>query len=420
VVLVADHGEGLMEHGEPSHSYLVYDTTMRVPLILSRPGTLPAGRRIRSLVRTVDVLPTVLDVLGVSRPVDIAGVSLAPLIAGDVADLELAAYGEATRFVATFEAAPLRFLRRGRWKYIHKVNPELYDVLADPAEVENRISDEADIAARLRAELQALLETSAAAPDDAETAVPAHTSRQLAALGYVGDPADGVMRDGLASLALAGPDPAILMSDTEALSIAVGLLGRDEFEQALELAGGIDRRHPDRPYVLTLLAKSQLGLDRRDEARATLQRLVELRPCDEDSHEALRRLDFEDARYAAMLEGLEQTVDRCPEQLAVHNNLAWALATLPDDTLRDGARAIAVIRAAMERQAAPDPAYMDTLAAALAEAGRFDEAIATQREVLRMLRGSGAPAALLEALGQHLVSYEAKRPLRDPAPEPQQ
>jgi len=417
VVLLADHGEGLMEHGEPSHSYLVYDTTMRVPLILAHPGTLPANRRIPSLVRTVDVLPTVLELLELPRPSGIAGVSLAPLIEGDTSDLELAAYGEATRFIATFEAAPLRFLRRGRWKYIHKVNPELYDVLADPAEVDNRIATEPEVAARLRAELQTLLETSAAAPDDAEAGISADTRRQLAALGYVGSSAGGVMRDELASLALHGPDPALLMPDTEALSIAGGLLERDEFEQALELAGGIDGRHPDRPFVLSLMAKSQLGLDRRDEARATLQRLVELRPCDEESHEALRQLDFEDARYAAMLGLLERTVERCPEQLAARNNFAWALATLPDAALRDGERAISEIREAIARQPAPDPAYLDTLAAALAEAGRFAEATQTQREVLQLLRDSGAPAALRDALAQHLASYEAKRPLRDPTPE---
>ena len=107
LVLTSDHGEGLGAHGEDTHSFFVYDSVMRVPLVLWG-AKLPAGRRVGSLVRTVDIAPTVLDLLGAPPLPDIQGVSLRPLLAGDGDDLGLTAYGE------TAELAPLWAFARPR------------------------------------------------------------------------------------------------------------------------------------------------------------------------------------------------------------------------------------------------------------------------------------------------------------------
>ncbi|MEM6456594.1 MAG: sulfatase, partial [Acidobacteriota bacterium] len=70
VVFTADHGEGRGEHNESTHSMLVYNSTMRVPLIVAVPGGQPAGRRVDERVSTVDILPTVLDLLGIAPPAE--------------------------------------------------------------------------------------------------------------------------------------------------------------------------------------------------------------------------------------------------------------------------------------------------------------------------------------------------------------
>ncbi|MFT5444824.1 MAG: arylsulfatase A-like enzyme, partial [Myxococcota bacterium] len=149
VVVAADHGEGLLEHDERTHSYFLYDSTMRVPLLFWGLDALPKGKRIDSLVRNVDIAPTALDLLGLYPLDNTDGVTLGPLLDGTSADLKLTAYGEANRMASTFKMSPLRFVREGKWKYIHKVNPELYDMSADPGELSNLYEAEPDVAARL-------------------------------------------------------------------------------------------------------------------------------------------------------------------------------------------------------------------------------------------------------------------------------
>ncbi len=82
IVFTSDHGEGLGEHDEPAHSVFVYDTTLKVPLILSYPGLIPQGKVIEEQVRLVDIMPTVLDFLHVEKNSEVQGTSLIRLIRG--------------------------------------------------------------------------------------------------------------------------------------------------------------------------------------------------------------------------------------------------------------------------------------------------------------------------------------------------
>ncbi len=129
VVVASDHGEAFGEHGEVSHSLFVYDTTLRVPLIMAGPGV-PA-RTVGSPVSLVDVAPTLLRLLGVT-PFDSDGIDLAPALAG----AELPArdlYAESFAPLLDFGWSPLRALRSGGFKYIEAPRPELYDTAATRA-----------------------------------------------------------------------------------------------------------------------------------------------------------------------------------------------------------------------------------------------------------------------------------------------
>jgi len=109
--------------------------------------------------------------------------SLRPPLSGDAADLSLTAYGDSLQLHNIFGVAPLRFVREGRWKYIHKVNPELYDVEIDPREGSNLASREPARVADLQKKLHALLSDAVGRPD-ARYAIDAETSANLAALGH--------------------------------------------------------------------------------------------------------------------------------------------------------------------------------------------------------------------------------------------
>ncbi len=147
VVATSDHGEGLGEHGELTHSLFAYETTLRVPLILSELG--PTGRRtprgmtINNSVRHVDVLPTLLHASGASGEGGMSGASLLALIGGSrISDRP--AYFEAMTANLTRGWAPLRGVIANREKYIDLPIPELYDLSSDPKEQRNVQSVQSD------------------------------------------------------------------------------------------------------------------------------------------------------------------------------------------------------------------------------------------------------------------------------------
>ena len=127
IVVAADHGEAFGEHGEISHSVFIYDTTLRVPLIVAGPGV-PARTVDVSPSSLVDVAPTVAAARSASRRSTATAIDLR---AGTSAGAELPArdlYAESFAPLLDFGWSPLRTLRRGGWKYIAAPRPELYDL----------------------------------------------------------------------------------------------------------------------------------------------------------------------------------------------------------------------------------------------------------------------------------------------------
>ena len=114
---------------------------------------------------------------------------------------------------------------------------------------------------------------------------------------------------------------------------------------------------------------------------------------------------------------LDAGTQACPHDNANQNDLAWALSTLPEEEFRDGPRAVAIMEQVLSAASdEPQPAYLDTLSAALAESGDFRRAEAVSRESLRLLKASPhVPPALIQHVQDHLASYQDGRAIRDPA-----
>ena len=189
LVIVADHGEGLGDHGESMHGFFVYDTTVRVPLIFWANNALPAGLVVAGQARLIDLLPTALALLGIPDPAPASrdGVDLRALIAAPDAP-GYAAYSEAFLPLLLFGWSELRALRADGFKYIAAPRPELYDLRTDPDEATNLLSVEPRQAATMRANLEELV---AGDDDPVEFAagrrpLDADTFERLRSLGYVG------------------------------------------------------------------------------------------------------------------------------------------------------------------------------------------------------------------------------------------
>src|SRR5215469_9562956 len=148
VVVVGDHGEGLGEHGENTHGIFLYDATTHVPLIAKLPHGTAAGKLVDAQVRTTDILPTVLDLLGMATPAKLDGKSLTPYFLGDTSDR--VAISE-TDYPARFGWAPLRSVRTQHFKLIEAPRPELYDLQKDPSELDNLYAPGNPVAGKLDA-----------------------------------------------------------------------------------------------------------------------------------------------------------------------------------------------------------------------------------------------------------------------------
>jgi len=180
VVIAADHGESFGEHGEEGHGLQLYEDVVRVPLIISAHGLQP--RRVTAVASLVDVMPTVLDLVGAGTP-KIDGTSLMPALKGRPIATDRAAYSESL-YPAHFGGAPLRAVRDDRFKLIDAPQPELYDLERDPGEVRNLASERPAVLAGMSQRLGPLTESPAIALPTPR-AVSAELRERLAALGYV-------------------------------------------------------------------------------------------------------------------------------------------------------------------------------------------------------------------------------------------
>ncbi len=206
VILTSDHGEELGEHGVFEHNWM-YQTNLRIPLIMTWPGGLPASVRVNGLVETVDILPTVSDLLGLVPPgpedgaesdaeyLRLDGKSLLPLVRGELEELRqyvfaesgsaLAIQDRATKLVISRECLELEPGDPG-WDEARR-DPELYDLAADPDETVNLFGERVEDTRRL---LGALREWDATLPIPREDVISSHRDLEaqelMDSLGYVG------------------------------------------------------------------------------------------------------------------------------------------------------------------------------------------------------------------------------------------
>ena len=181
VIVTADHGESLGEHGEATHGIFLYDATLRVPWIMAGPGV-PKGRVSPVVARLIDIGPTLLDYAGETIRPAIEGRSLRPAIEGRPMRDE-PAYAESLFANLHLHWAPLHAWRTAGWKLIDAPRPELFDLERDAGELHNLSASDAQRVSDLRRPLRAALKTPT---PDATSAVGAEAADRLRALGYIG------------------------------------------------------------------------------------------------------------------------------------------------------------------------------------------------------------------------------------------
>ena len=270
VILVADHGESLGDHGETSHGYFIYESTMHVPLIVHWPagaGSHPA--RSAEGGGLIDVAPTVLEFLHIAAPASFAGVSL-------LSGHERSIYGESVYAQENFGWAALRSLQSGAFKFIDAPRAELYDLLEDPGERVNVLGAHAEQGRALKSRLDAIVPTgSQGAPKPGSGSARAvlgslgYTSGgRAAALGHVVDPKDRI-------------------GEQEAFEGSLTLLYSGQYAKALVALGKIVKQDPDNTAVLCALGEAYLRSGDSAHALASWQKALERDPKNRTAAESI-------------------------------------------------------------------------------------------------------------------------------------
>ena len=313
VVLVADHGESLMDHGELTHALLVYNATIRVPLVVSIPW-IEHVSTVSEPVSTVDILPTVLDVLGLDPgPTGgaIQGQSLRPLLGG-----QSAAAGTADRalYFETFYPyfhygwGVLTGIVEGGWKYIKGPDDELYDLTIDFAE--KSPVDEPDTRRRMADRLAGVTtELKAGRPDRQNLELDRQALDMLRSLGYMGGQDIPAADDlpNLEDLPIPRESMAAYFKHNEVLS----LLRAKRYEEAATLCRQIAEENPSHKDARLLLINIHGQLQNRDEVgRLFDEVLVDFRDADVLYQAGLYHLSLADFDRARSL--FEEVLTRDP------------------------------------------------------------------------------------------------------------
>jgi len=267
IVVTADHGEGRGDHHEETHSLLTYQTTLHVPLILHVPGR-SGGHRITERVGTVDVLPTVLDLLKLEAPAEVQGRTLVPLLRGKGADLSNRQpyYAETLTPRLSHAWGELRVLYGGQYKYIHGPRPELFDLESDPEEIHDLIADRPAVHTRMHEALRVFLaenasDTAGGAILDADD----ETRQRLAALGYLstgGETAESVQE----VLRSDGVPPQDRSSFTALEGILRQSISVEDYLAAKTAATQLMELDPKKTFYRAMLARAMLGLGQLEAA----------------------------------------------------------------------------------------------------------------------------------------------------------
>ncbi len=187
VVLVGDHGESLGDHGEPEHGFFVYDETIHVPMILAFPGVIPEGKRVGSMVRSVDLLPTILGLMSMEPLRGIDGRDVTSAFESDGQYHSVPVYSEAFLGYSAYGWSPTKSIRTAKWKYVEAPQKELYFLPDDPNELNNLYDEEPGEARRLEKEMARHLQNESLVEKiDLKTeGISAEQRSRLEALGYL-------------------------------------------------------------------------------------------------------------------------------------------------------------------------------------------------------------------------------------------
>jgi len=342
VILTSDHGEGLGEHGEPTHAIFIYDTTIHVPLIIHDPwGIIPVGR-FDDLVSILDIFPTVLDLCAIPSKgpsiKDLPGKSLLPMMTGNGHLFKRELLLESLYPEENFGWSRIEGIRTPEWKFISAPRPEIYHLAHDPKEGTNLYPQEG---ALWQGRLDAL-KTALGPGRPAQVSLDDQVRKRLESLGYVWS---GARETG------ERPDPKDMISLMEGIDRGVSYIYLGLYDRARQEFQRILAVNPDNASALFYLASIEEKSGNLDEAERVFRRLLAISPNYLDVHNHLGVIHHKKGDLEKALEEFNRALAQA-EYAEVYYNLSVVYRLR-----RDLDKSVHAAQKALEL----DPRYVDAL-----------------------------------------------------------
>ncbi|MEW6455678.1 MAG: sulfatase-like hydrolase/transferase [Acidobacteriota bacterium] len=272
IIFTSDHGESLGEHKEGTHGFFLYNAALQVPLIIKTPFRELSRKRVKTLVRSIDIMPTILEISGLEIPTEVQGRSLLELLFDSDKMLNLEAYSETFYPRYHFGWAELISIQKEKLKFIIAPKPEFYNLEEDLNEINNLYSEGNKIAKEMKAKLNSLIESYSAKEEIQYQNIDQETMEKLAALGYVG----GFVNTAEESKNLADPKDKIELFNLLTSCKEDTLAGN--FDKAIEKINKVIKEDPDIPDAYFSLGNTYFKMKNYEKAIESFKKTLELKP----------------------------------------------------------------------------------------------------------------------------------------------
>ena len=276
IVIVGDHGESLGQHSENRHGFFVYDATISVPLIIKIPSSKLGEIEVSSQVETIDIMPTLMQILGLPVPHEVQGNSLIPLIMDKNPRQEALAYSETYYPRYRYGWSELKSLRSTQYKYIQAPRRELYDLTKDPDEQHNMYKQNLKIGKKFEQKLKSLQEEMSAegVEEKGPQKLDEESREKLMALGYIGGFTSQSKLKKSKNLA----DPKDKIHLFKKIKTAEGASAEEELDEALERITEVIEEDPLIMEARQIRARIFLKLNKVEEAIEDCKEALKIDP----------------------------------------------------------------------------------------------------------------------------------------------
>jgi arylsulfatase A-like enzyme len=434
IIVTADHGEMLGEHGELTHMYFIYQSSMHVPLIYKLPGS-SGPHKIDDPTSIIDIVPTVCDLMDIEPPAGIQGKNLAGYFSGEPPQMKDRYLYCESLYPTKYEANSLLGLIGRQWKYIQTTRPELYDLQKDPGEQTNLVEKESQRARILKDRLAQVLEqTVRQGKGQEDTPLDEEILGHLHSLGYVAS--SSVTED--FSFDQSKDDPKDLIGYHNDSREVSHLVQQSKFVEARALIERLSQQRPtfglyelgthvalkqkdykaairygekalelekstgSKFYVsFHLNLASAYGQTQQHEAAAEqLELILECTQHDPVTFQARRTqvnnqlavLRFKQEKYDLAIFHFNESLKLDGNQPEVLHDLARLRLSCPDQTIRDAHKAVERAKQACKLTQSKNAKYLNTLAVAYFTTNNYKDAAEACEKALALVQAEGDQA----------------------------